>query len=128
MARRISSLRPGLLSLLVGALMLRLLVPAGWMFAPGAPTLVLCDGAAPAPAVHLAHGHHHPLPHDPARHPQEACPYAALAAPILPPLPPLVVPPAGRLEAASAPLGRTASAAVAPAAPPPPATGPPVTA
>jgi len=130
--RLFPSQRPGLLALLLGALMLRLLVPAGFMIgadAAGAPTLVLCDGYAPPPpppAMPMMHAGHHGPQHDPARHHEAPCPYAALTAPVLPPLPPIVAPSA----APAAPLA-PAFALAAPvrpgaAAPPPPATGPPL--
>jgi hypothetical protein len=101
------------------------------MFAPGAggtPALVLCDGSASAPAVaapaHAMHGMHSAPRHDPAQHRQAPCPYAALAAPVLPPLTTALVPQTPIHVARPLPpiLGRAAPGA---AAPPPPATGPP---
>jgi hypothetical protein len=120
---------------LLAAVMLRLLVPAGFMIAPdaaGAPALVLCDGAAPAPLVaaapvHAMHGMHHAPRHDPAQHRQAPCPYAALAAPVLPPLSSAFVPPTPAHEALPLPP-LFARAAPGAAAPPPPATGPPLSA
>lgn len=132
MTRLFPSLRPGLFALLFGALLLRMLVPAGFMIGTGAaggPGLVLCDGYAPPPppaAMPMVHGGHHGPQHDPARHREAPCPYAALAAPVLPPLPPYVAPPAAPSEPAAAPLALATSVEVGAAAPPPPATGPPL--
>ncbi|HEY1606350.1 MAG TPA: hypothetical protein VGF77_12220 [Allosphingosinicella sp.] len=130
-ALRMGTARPVLAGLFLFALMLRLLVPAGYMIgtdAAGAPALVLCSGFEPAPPGHHsmamrpgspAHHHH------PAGHREAPCPFAALAAPALPPSPPIVMaappPPIG-------PAAQVFAAAAAPpalAAPPPPATGPP---
>src|SRR5438067_3505401 len=133
MARHVPRLRPGLLSLLLAALMLRLLVPTGFMIAPdaaGVPALVLCDGVAPASAVgpaHAMHGMHHAPRHDPAHHRAAPCPYGALAAPMLPPLPAAFAVPTPAPAVAPLPA-LFASAAPASAAPPPPATGPPLSA
>ena len=132
MGRRFPAVRPGLCALLLGALLLRMLVPAGFMLAAdarGAPALVLCDGVAPPAATMPAmHGGHHHAPADPAQRHEAPCPYAALAAPVLPPLPPVVaapVAPAGP----SAPVVRpTAWSTAGPAAAPPPSTGPPLVA
>jgi len=115
--------RPGLLGALLAALLLRMLVPAGFMVERGA--LVPCDGvaAAAAPAVHHHGGHSQRQ--EPAGHRQAPCPYAALAAPVLPPLPPVVVA-AFIVPAVAAPIPAL-GALLAPgaAAPLPPATGPP---
>jgi hypothetical protein len=121
--------RPLLAGLFLFAIMLRALVPAGFMIgtgASGAPGLILCPGVTPPPVHPMAmHGHAHAPGHDPATHRESPCPFAALVAPALPPAPPAVAPPPaappqGRLEV----LLRTA-AALGLAAPPPPATGPP---
>ena len=115
------------------ALMLRALVPAGFMIgtaASGAPALVLCPGMEPPPAVHGMRMHgampaHH---HDPATHHEAPCPFGALAAPALPPAPPVaVLPPVPPAESALPPRHLTATAPSL-AAPPPPATGPPAAA
>jgi hypothetical protein len=110
-------------ALLFAILLLRAFVPAGYMAgtgASGAPALVLCPGVDPPPAMAM-HGHKH----DPATHRESPCPFAALAAPALPPAPPLFAPPpALPTEPSRAPALR-ADAAPGPAAPPPPATGPP---
>lgn len=113
--------RPVLPVLLFCALLLRSFVPAGFMIAPlvsGAPALILCPDSAPAPAHHDREGHQGP------RHVESPCPYAALAAPALPPAPlvfalPVLLPP---LLAESAGFLALRPAL---AAPPPPATGPP---
>lgn len=133
MARYVPRSRPGLFSLLLAALALRLLVPAGFMIgadAGGAPALVLCDGAAAASVAapaHAMHGMHRAAAHDPAHHRQAPCPYAALAAPVLPPLPALFAAPAP--APAGPPLAALFAPAVpGPAAPLPPATGPPLAA
>ncbi len=85
--------RPLLAGLIFLALLLRALIPAGFMIgtaASGAPALVLCPGMEETPAVHpmMMHGgmpaHHN----DPATHREAPCPFGALAAPALPPAPP----------------------------------------
>ncbi|HEX5183761.1 MAG TPA: hypothetical protein VFW19_11500 [Allosphingosinicella sp.] len=130
-AFRIDTARPLLAGLFLFALMLRLLVPAGYMIgtdASGAPALILCSGVEAPPTVHHAMRmpggspmHHH----DPADHRDAPCPFAALAAPALPPSPPVMTaalaPPA---EPAAPPFAVGASSPAL-AAPPPPATGPP---
>lgn len=117
-------------------MLLRLLVPAGFMIgagAAGAPALILCDGYAqarsaapmpPAHAMHAAHAAHQAPGHDPLHHREAPCPYAAVAAPVLPPLPPAVTPPAPAPIAVPVPvlLARTVAGAAASL---PPATGPP---
>jgi hypothetical protein len=108
--------------LLAAALFLRLLVPAGYMAgnAAGVPALVPCPAAVPAPA--MAHPGHH---HGPAPHSESPCPFAALAAPAVPPDDPLALAPpqpSFALAPAWQPAKRLALGA---AAPPPPATGPP---
>ena len=116
--------RPGLLVLLFCALLLRTLVPAGFMIGPvasGAPALLLCPDSAPGPTDHGPHRHQAP------RHGESPCHYGALSAPALPSAPfffavPVLLPP---FLAES-----TAFLALRPAlaAPPPPATGPPASA
>ena len=113
---------PALLGLFFCALVLRTFVPAGYMIGPaaaGSPALILCPDAGPIPQSHGKHHHGHP-----ATHKESPCPYAALAAPALPPAPVLLAPqPLPR----AAPAMFAALAASAPplAAPPPPSTGPP---
>ena len=106
--------------MLAVAIALRLLVPVGWMPAPGGG-LMICDGVAPA--IHAAHrgGHDQPAGHQ-QEHP---CAFAALSLAMAPPATvPTVLAPAtlttgGRLAPLSVSVGRGL------AAPPPPATGPP---
>ncbi|HEX8571588.1 MAG TPA: hypothetical protein VF759_02425 [Allosphingosinicella sp.] len=115
--------------LLVLVLLVRLLVPSGYMIGPdpsGRPGLVLCGAVAAKPAERPAH-HGHERHSDPS--PGEAaelpCPYAALSAPPLPPAPPrLAEPEQGPRPAPAAGLAR-GLARPSPAAPPPPSTGPP---
>lgn len=110
--------------------MLRMLIPAGYMIgadARGTPALVLCDGtagplAASKPAMH--HNRHGP-PHEPAQHREAPCPYAAIAAPVLPPLPPAFAPPPPAPAPAPVPA-HIARESRAVAAQLPPATGPPL--
>jgi hypothetical protein len=110
--------RPRLLAFVAAALLLRLLVPVGYMV--GGAGLVPCPAAVTAAPSH--HGHHHS---DPARHAEAPCPFAALSAPVLPPDDALALAPA-RVIFAPLPLPPLAAfAAPAAAAPPPPATGPP---
>src|SRR5579884_426572 len=94
-ALRMGMARKPLTALFFFALLLRALVPAGFMIgtaASGAPALVLCPGYEAAPAVHpmAMHGampvHHH----DPATHREAPCPFGALAAPAIPPAPTFV--------------------------------------
>jgi hypothetical protein len=117
--------RPGLLVLLFCALLLRTLIPAGYMVGPaasGGPALILCADAADEPVRHGAHQQ----PHSP-RQGESQCPYAALAAPALPPTPvPLAVQPPAPVQAPRATL--FASLRPVPAASTPPATGPPASA
>jgi hypothetical protein len=128
--RRTSSLRPGLLSLLLGALILRMLVPAGFMIAAtpaGAAALVLCDGTVPA--AHTLHHHpEHDAPAAPAHHQQAPCPYAALATPVLPPLPAAFAPPAPPAQVPPAAPSAKAAGFTRGASLLPPSTGPPRTA
>jgi hypothetical protein len=107
--------------LLAAALFLRLLVPAGFMVgsAAGAPALVPCPAAGPA-----MHGGHH---HGPAPHTEAPCPFAALAAPALPPADPLVLAPSQPGFALAPAWLPEESPAPGAAAPPPPARGPPAT-
>lgn len=122
--------RKGLAALFFFALLLRALVPAGFMIgtaASGAPALVLCPGADPAPVVHAMTMHgampaHH---HDPATHREAPCPFGALAAPALPPAPPVVAQPPAPMAQHVAPPQLVTGAVPALASPPPPATGPP---
>jgi hypothetical protein len=90
--------KPGWASLLVlGLVLLRALVPAGFMLAPvaGHPALVLCDDDAPTPAgavpaihrhMHMAMGH---AAHRHGGHADPTCPYAQSGGPA--PLPSLPV-------------------------------------
>lgn len=122
MARPLSALRPGLFSLLLAGLLLRILVPAGFMVS--GQGLVPCDGFGPAAAAPAHHGGR-PAKHDPARHADGPCPYAALAAPAVPPAPPAFEPGEHAALPPPTPQSRRVVAFVSPAAPPPPATGPP---
>jgi hypothetical protein len=108
--------------LLAAALFLRLLVPAGYMVgsAAGVPALVPCPAVVAAPVM-AHHGHHDGR----APHGEAPCPFAALAAPALPPADPFALTsskPAYALAPEWLPAEQFAPSA---AAPPPPATGPP---
>jgi hypothetical protein len=108
-----------MLALLSLVLLFRTLVPAGYMLAPsgGGLALTLCETAAPPASAHHE-GHGAPTSQ------KQPCAYAALAAPALPPAPPLIgtaPPPPEPAPAAGAP----ASIGPDPASPPPPSTGPP---
>lgn len=94
--------RAWLLGLVLPALLLRALIPAGFMPAPGAAgmSIVLCPGEAALPPgitgpAHHAHGHVHHTgnsPAAPATPHHELCLFAAAgAAPLAPVLPTLVV-------------------------------------
>ena len=114
-----------MLVLFAWALLVRLLVPAGWMPAADASGghLVLCDGGMVAmPAHDAAHGKapmHHQGPSD---HPCSfAGPVAAVDTPVaVVPLPPLTPRYTVAAERRAGAIGRGL------AAPPPPPTGPPV--
>jgi hypothetical protein len=79
---------------LLPALLLRALIPAGFMPAVGAgsPGLVFCEPGAAGTAALPAH-HHHPHGHDDAGHGSHRaageCPFAQSAAPALPAAPAL---------------------------------------
>jgi hypothetical protein len=115
-----------LLALVAATLFLRLLVPVGYMLGAvgGVPALVPCPqfDAASAPMPH--HGHSH----TPASHAEPQCPFAALSAPVLPPVDsPAIAQAAPSYDLPVEPL-TVALLAPRPASPPPPATGPPAAA
>jgi hypothetical protein len=114
--------RPRAAMLLAAALFLRLLVPAGFMVgnAAGVPALVPCPAAAPAPV--MVHGGHH---HGPVPHAEAPCPFAALAAPALPPADPLALAPPQPGFALASALLPAESPVPGAASPLPPARGPP---
>jgi hypothetical protein len=130
-ADRQMNLKPALRAFLFVALLLKLLVPAGYMLAPAAAGGLQFAPCAGTEQVRTAvEGEHAGLPHDraghePAKHREAPCPFAALASPVLPPSPPATqaVPVAPAAVPELAPAARMATAALA--APPPPATGPP---
>jgi hypothetical protein len=113
--------RSAFAALLALVLLSRLLIPAGYMVGPtdsGQPGLVLC-GAAAAP-----HSGHQPGHHSPSKPAERPCPFAALAAPVLPPSP-IALPPTIVLALpTAAPIVSPVSPP--PAAPLPPARGPPL--
>jgi hypothetical protein len=109
--------------------LLRVLVPAGFMLAPQgqAFALVPCPQVIEsAPVAKAAHHHHSPAKHDPAKHGAKQCPFSALAAVALPPTGSAEV--AAPLQAEFAPeMGLETQVAVPElAAPPPPSRGPPI--
>jgi hypothetical protein len=108
--------------LLAAALFLRLLVPAGYMVgsAAGGLALVPCPAVASAPVM-ARHGHHDGS----APHAEAPCPFAALAAPALPPADPLALAPPQATYALAPAWLPAETLAPGAAAPPPPATGPP---
>ena len=127
---RIERARPLLAALFLLALTLRAMVPAGFMIgdaASGAPALILCPGFEPPPPPHaMAMRSHLPAHHhDPATHREAPCPFGALAAPALPPAPPVVALDATPAAEPLVPPALRIAAAPSLAAPPPPATGPP---
>lgn len=131
--------------LLAGLLFLTLLlktIPGGYMLVAsddGWPRLALCSGVAAPPSggtvpaadegAHATGHHQAPEAHhnepQPAKPAEIPCAFAALAAPTLPPAPPVIA--AALRPVAPLPLAATAPALRLPAlaAPPPPATGPP---
>jgi hypothetical protein len=111
--------------LFAAALFLRLLVPAGYMVgsAAGVAALVPCPAVESAPVM-AHHGQHDGR----TPHAEAPCPFAALAAPALPPVDPLAfAPPQAGFAPAPAWLPAESLAPGA-AAPPPPARGPPASA
>lgn len=127
--------RTVLLVLLAGAMLLRLLVPQGWMpVSDGSGYhLTLCSGAGPvAPLAHPTkmsasmHGRHHMPPgqdHPNNDHPCAFCALShAMANPVLPALPLAIGIEADVLVAVRPLVGIGRGLA----APPPPATGPPL--
>ena len=106
---RYSATSAGVPLLVLAALLLRALVPAGFMLAPvdGHLAFVLCDAEMSAGE----HQHHHHRGHDNAAHHQgvhgdPTCPYAQSAGPApLPTLPVLVS--AATLDQLAAPSGAT---------------------
>ena len=120
----------------VWALMLRALVPAGWMPGPaagGGLELIPCRATAPAPApapvgAHAGHSAHQKQPSHEGHQGEgdQPCAFGGLSlswtwaeAPLLPPA---LVPPAPPIEG----LRRGVEPVRGLAAPPPPATGPPL--
>ena len=102
-------------------LLLRGFAVPGYMVgegANGATALVPCQ--AVQPAHHGSDGKR-----DPARHSESPCPFAALAAPALPPAPPLFAVREAAPEALDLVLAAVAAPRPLPASPPPPSTGPP---
>ena len=130
--RRLSApMRLLLAMLLVAALAVRALVPAGWMpgaTPTGAATLVLCSGSVAAdPPPTAMPGMHHGQRGDPTHPaPEHPCAFTGLGlawTPALLPaivLPPAVAPARPRGDGGTVAIGRGL------AAPPPPATGPPI--
>jgi hypothetical protein len=120
---------PAVLTLL---LLFRLLIPSGYMIAPdldGTPGLALCAAPAQAAAEAALHGGHdgHPAGDSmPSRPGEIPCPFAAIAAPPLPPQPPALSP---QVRAAVVQPGLPTDPdlpRVAPASSSPPARGPPI--
>ncbi|HEX8448821.1 MAG TPA: hypothetical protein VF652_04455 [Allosphingosinicella sp.] len=111
-------------------LLFRLLIPSGYMIAPdsdGRPGLALCAAPARAAvqaAMHGIHdGHSDPAP---SRSDETPCAFAALAAPPLPPEPPVLEPHFHPAAVAPDLPANPHPRRIAPAAPPPPARGPPL--
>ena len=108
-------------ALVILALALRALIPAGFMLAPdeaGTVRLVACTGSAPGPAHHR-HGHDRNAPAE------QPCPFAIALAAATPPAPPAFVPAMAPAAEPAAIAVRGETPAVQRAAFPPPATGPP---
>jgi hypothetical protein len=125
-----------LLALAVGSvLLLRLLVPAGWMptFENGQIGLALCGGWAPAPgfpAAHADHDAHHdetPAPsHDSDDQGHDApCTFAGASLPWLG-VETVALEPFKNANADAAALALVSAPGRGLAAPPPPSTGPPL--
>ena len=140
-AARHRSLRTGQLwTLLLAALLLRALVPQGWMpdSDAGGFTIRICDGAGalvlpdPTPAMgahHRAHQSGHQADHD-ERHGDtghEQCSFAGLSAPMASPPPALEVPTLAPHVVYLVPLRPSASARISTSLPPP-ARAPPASA
>ncbi len=115
-------------ALLLVALWLKLLVPAGWM--PGtslAQPVVICTGQGPMPVMMVMnHDREHRPADAPAKHGDQPCAFTALGAaaltsdlPVVAPLPPQTIDRPAAAHKVGAP-GRGL------AAPPPPSRAPPV--
>ena len=134
-AVRLRSLRTGQLwTLLLAALLLRALVPQGWMpdSNAGGFAIRICDGAGalvlpdPTPEMGAHHGGHHGQHDD--RHGDighEQCSFAGLSAPMASPPPALEVPPLAPHVAYLVPLRPSAPARTSISLPPP-ARAPPL--
>ena len=128
MTGRRATLRDRIALTLLGlALVLRVLVPAGWMpsAGPGGLAVTICTGGTMEAAWVDTEGKLHKQP--PGQGSDPHCAFAGLGAPILGgDLPPVVTLALGTDQA---PLATRALAAIGQglAAPPPPATGPPAT-
>lgn len=109
-----------MLALLSLVLLFQTLIPAGYMIAPsgGGLALTLCEAAAPPASMHHQ-GHEAPAK------PKQTCAYAALAAPALPPAPPLIGISPSPTDSAPAAWIAPTSISPQPVALPPPSTGPP---
>jgi hypothetical protein len=108
-------------ALLVLALALRAVIPAGFMLAPdegGTVRLVACSGSAPGP-THRRHGHDRNAPAE------QPCPFAIALAAATPPAPPAFVPAIAPTAESAAIAVRGETPVVQRAAFSPPATGPP---
>lgn len=122
--------RSGLLSAFVLGVLLRVLVPAGFMLAPEGQALALvpCPQVVESAPVANAAKHHHDggIKHDPAKHGGKQCPYGALAAAALPLSggAELSVPPQAESPAPASLIAQVSLPELA--APPPPSRGPPL--
>ena len=136
-ALRSGARRPRMLALalLACALLLRLLVPAGWMPVSDANGvhLTLCSGTGPmtmpsmaaiAPSPTMAGMSHH-MPTDQQGAPEHPCAFANLGLAVAEPGPLALLPPVASATLMPAGVALLVSIGRGLAAPPPPPTGPP---
>lgn len=116
--------RARLLTLLVAALVVRALVPTGWMPVATAEGVRLeqCAGQAPQPMAGMHHDHRDGGKQMPVDHP---CAFAGLGLAVDTAPPPPVLPVKPGAAAPVAPPALAVAVGRGLAAPPPPATGPP---
>lgn len=115
------------LGLMALALMLRMLVPVGWMPATDGRSITLCTGMGAVQAWIAADGTVHEKAPQPAGKAEQPCVFAGLGAAIV--LPDLAGPiaPVATPLAFAPPITAVVAIGRGLAAPPPPPTGPPAT-
>ena len=124
-----AGVRAALLSLVFAAMLMRILVPQGWM--PSSGGLTMCVGgervALPAAAQALLAEHGVPIPNDTPPPHDAPCAFAGFGHALAVPLLPVLLLPALAIFAPVAATRLTIAIGRGLAAPPPPSTGPPTT-